>query len=401
MLPNSLDFLRGNSEHGWGVARNPVKVLNHLDFIRCQEQLASRLENDGLSETQRSTLLQEYVKARHIEFHPTDLCNLTCKGCTYGHDDHILPPVQFPFDQVEKLAEFDPLSMVIAGGGEPVAYRWKHYHFPELIQEIRRVLPDTKLALVTNGTFIPAGNWPVHFDWIRVSLDASTPATYESYRGKPVFQKVTANILRYLDFPVKYVGVGFVFSKFNIHEYVSIIPFIHDFILKGKPNSLARINIQFRAFRNDPPNFSLENTVDKQDAQNVIAEVLALLDERPELESFIRNRTNVTAIIDYINSTRLPFARCYYSEVFKQIRANGEIRPCCMGALDTALILGNIRDDLRGVAENNLVAADKRKAVYCNSRECHFAPLNHIIENGLNGELKPSSSPDIKSDPMF
>ena len=40
---NPLHFLSGDEERGWHVARNLRKPLNHLDFLRRQEEIAAKL----------------------------------------------------------------------------------------------------------------------------------------------------------------------------------------------------------------------------------------------------------------------------------------------------------------------------------------------------------------------
>lgn len=148
-----------------------------------------------MSEAQITSCLREYSTIRHMEFHPTDVCNLSCKGCTYGHDVPSLKPlpIQFPFDQIHKIAQLDPKSMVVIGGGEPSLYRNRHFRFQEMVEEVVRTNPGIKLALVTNGTYRPPGDWPNQFSWIRVSLDAATPETYLSFRGEPMFERVIKN----------------------------------------------------------------------------------------------------------------------------------------------------------------------------------------------------------------
>ena len=212
------DLLPENFDQGWHVARNLLKPLNHLDFLRRKEETASELHLHNLltprelfdrnytllaehqagkvptadviryltcqlqqdsvpcSEDDVRAKLREYATIRHMEFHPSDVCNLTCRGCTYGHDDPETKPlpINFPFGAITKIAQLQPRSMVIIGGGEPTLYRSGKYHFQEMIEEVLATNPGIRLALVTNGTFKPAGNWPSKFSWIRLSLNRTT-----------------------------------------------------------------------------------------------------------------------------------------------------------------------------------------------------------------------------------
>ena len=207
-----------NDETGWHVARNLIKPLNHLDFLKRKEEIAIELNlhnrftssllfnlnydilakhqarkistadviknlafqlhqaGKPLSESNIADKLRQYATIRHMEFHPSDVCNLTCCGCTYGHDDpkRKPPPVNFPFQEINKIAQMKPMSMVIIGGGEPGLYRSGNYRFQEMFEEICTTNPGIALALVTNGTYKPRGDWPNRFNWIRLSLDAAT-----------------------------------------------------------------------------------------------------------------------------------------------------------------------------------------------------------------------------------
>ncbi len=212
------DLLPDDCDHGWSVARNLIKPLNHLDFIKRKEELsieqnlhnkitppavfdlnydilakhqartistsdvikhlAVQLQQEGkiFSEKEISERLRDYATIHHMEFHPSDVCNLTCSGCTYGHDDpeRKPPPINFPFEGIKKISRMKPKSMVIIGGGEPTLYRNGKYHFQNVVEEICSTNPDITLALVTNGTYRPEGDWPNKLDWIRLSLDAAT-----------------------------------------------------------------------------------------------------------------------------------------------------------------------------------------------------------------------------------
>lgn len=164
------ELLPDDHNHGWHVARNLLKPLNHLQFLQRKEAIAitlnlhntytqpdlfecnyqllakhqsrltsvnevittitSQLRASGrsVSEDDVRTLLSEYSTIRHMEFHPTDVCNLRCRGCTYGHDDPLRKPlpINFPFDSIKRIAALRPSSMVLIGGDEPILPRPVH-----------------------------------------------------------------------------------------------------------------------------------------------------------------------------------------------------------------------------------------------------------------------------------
>ena len=158
-------------------------------------------------------------------------------------------PINFPFDSIQRISTLRPKSIVIIGGGEPTLYRSGKKRYQAMVDEIRNTNPGVQLALVTNGTFKPEGDWPNHFSWIRLSLDAASAETYSGFRGKPMFDRVIRNYLDYLDYNAKYTGISFLFAKSNIHEYAEVAQFIYELVKKEKPHALHKVNIQYRPLR--------------------------------------------------------------------------------------------------------------------------------------------------------
>jgi MoaA/NifB/PqqE/SkfB family radical SAM enzyme len=447
-LENPLqDLIPDNYDQGWPVARNLIKPLNHLDFLKRKEEiaielnlhntvtpaslfdvnydilakhqtrkvvtidvvkhLANQLQQDcrRLSEEEIADRLREYATIRHMEFHPSDVCNLTCCGCTYGHDDPERKPlpVNFPFEDIKRIARMKPKSMVIIGGGEPGLYRSGKYRFQEMVEELCSTNPGITLALVTNGTYKPSGDWPNKFSWIRLSLDAASEDTYSAFRGKPLFGRVIQNFLNYLDHDVQYVGVSFLFARSNIHDYAAVAQFIFDLVKKEKPYALHKVNIQYRPLRRDPylhriP-FTQEVTVER--IREAINEVRQLADSSTEMKTFLQNQTNITAILGGSAHPPHDFLRCYYSQTFRIVRANGDLRPCFIRVSEPDFILGNIRtDDLETIALNTLYIGARRKS-HCDSHGCRQCHVNYTFEQGLKRNLKPSTSPEVLADPMY
>jgi sulfatase maturation enzyme AslB (radical SAM superfamily) len=442
-----LAFLRGDDERGWRVARNLRKPLNHLDFLRKQEAIATWLnlhnvhtdratfdlnyrllgehqsgsfstsslieplvaqldqEGRGMPEKGVRRLLNEYATVCHIEFHPSDLCNLTCQGCTYGHDDPEtkLLPVHYPIRHLKRIAQLKPKSMVIIGGGEPTLYRQGPHHFQDLVDGIREQVPGIALALVTNGTYRPAGDWPNWFSWIRLSLDAATQETYRDFRGRPMFDRVIKNFLSYLDDDVPHVGISFLFSKANIHEYTAVARFIFELVQSVKPQHLHKVNIQYRPLRRYPWNSHrpFAEAITDQDIRRTVSQVVELGKQSPEMEAFLREQTNITAVLGGNTHPPHEFSRCYYSQTFKIVRANGDLRPCFIRVTEPDFLLGNIvRDSPERIALNTLYVAAKRISG-CSARGCRQCHVNYVFEQGLAGRMQPSTSPEVLADPMF
>jgi MoaA/NifB/PqqE/SkfB family radical SAM enzyme len=441
------DLVPDDFDHGWSVARNLTKPLNHLDFVRKKEKLAeelnlhnlhtppplfyanydilakhqagsipttavikhlaSQLQNNskGLSENDVVEKLREYATIRHMEFHPSDVCNLTCCGCTYGHDDPARKPpaINFPFDEIHKIAQMKPQSMVIIGGGEPTLYRHGTYHFQDVVDEISHTNKGITLALVTNGTFKPAGDWPNRLSWMRLSLDAASEETYTGFRGKPMFRRVIQNYLEYLEYDVKYVGISFLFARSNVHDYANVARFIFDLVKQAKPHALQKVNIQYRPLRRDPYVYDKPFTqaITNEQVATAVSEVRELADSSAEMKTFLKNQTNITAILGGNSHPPHEFSRCYYSQTFRIVRANGDLRPCFIRVSEPDFVLGNIKTDtLEKIALNTIFVGAKRKP-HCDEHGCRQCHVNYTFEQGLIGNLMPSTSREVLADPMY
>jgi MoaA/NifB/PqqE/SkfB family radical SAM enzyme len=447
-LDNPLwDLLPDDYEHGWHVARNLIKPLNHLDSLRRKEEIATELNlhstltpplrfeanydvlrrhqagtistadvirhlagqlyqaGKALSEADIAHRLREYATIRHMEFHPSDVCNLACCGCTYGHDDpeRKPPPTNFSFQEIQKIARMKPRSMVIIGGGEPTLYKSGKFRFQEMVEEICDTNPGIVLALVTNGTHKPPGDWPSRFSWIRLSLDAATEETYSAFRGKPMFNRVIRNYLSYLDCDVRYVGISFLFARSNIHDYAAVARFIFELVKKEKPHALHKVNIQYRPLRRDPYLYDQPFTqaVTDEQIQQTIMEIRKLADSSQELKAFLRNQTNITAILGGNTHPLHEFPRCYYSQTFRIVRANGELRPCFIRVSEPDFVLGNIRTDRLETIALNTLYVGARRMPHCDPQGCCQCHVNYTFEQGLKGSMRPSTSSEVLADPMY
>jgi sulfatase maturation enzyme AslB (radical SAM superfamily) len=272
-----------------------------------------------------------------------------------------------------------------------------------VVDEIRVTNPGIRLGLVTNGTYKPPGDWPDRFSWIRLSLDASTTDTYTAFRGKPMFDRVVANYLDYLDHPVRYVGVSFLFARSNVHDYAALARFIFDLVKSEKPQALPKVNIQYRPLRRDPRHHDrlFTEAVTLEQIRSTVGEIRELADSSRAMKVFLRQQTNITAILGGNLHPPHEFSRCFYSQLFRIVRANGELRPCFIRVSEPDFVLGNIQTDpLETIALNSLYVGARRKP-HCDPHGCRQCHVNYTFEQGLKGNLRPSTSPEVLADPMF
>ena len=156
-----------------------------------------------------------------VELSLTNVCNMNCVYCS---DKQLRKRQGFreSLDKKTLFRLFDDLhrggtrGIVIEGGGEPTM----HPDFEEIIQ----FLADRGMAvgLITNGT----RNLPSHilssFEWIRVSLDASTQDEFKALKGVDCFETVLSNISGFARHCTT-VGVGYVVTAGNVSEVEALV----------------------------------------------------------------------------------------------------------------------------------------------------------------------------------
>lgn len=78
------------------------------------------------------------------------------------------------------------------------------------------------MGLITNGTVTLDQELLKEFEWIRVSLDASTAEEYAELKGVDCFERVISNIAHYAKH-CQTVGVGYVVTNKNISQIEPLV----------------------------------------------------------------------------------------------------------------------------------------------------------------------------------
>jgi radical SAM protein with 4Fe4S-binding SPASM domain len=358
--------------------------------------------------------LYSFPKRHHVEFHPCDACNLCCRGCTYSQDTSFRPEaVSYPFDQLIKIFSLiQPDAITIAGGGEPALYRSGKYRLGDLICALGNgdFGCSPAIGLITNGIVWPQGNqdWHQYVDWVRYSLDASSPQSYVRSKGKNYFNRVIGNILRSLtETNIPQVGVGFVYHPGNIAEAGNIISFFANLIMQRCPNELHRFNIQFRPWRSPlgKPMIT-ERILSSEDVENACAILFRNIDQDKFLERFVRENTNIAVNLLCGGAREMvhPFSECYFGLAKTVIRADGSLYPCFRTAAsrDPLFYLGNIIADTPqriALRELYVTTTSTKKICAPNHERCLLCVFNNLLEKGIESKHRPM--PDIIEDYFF
>jgi hypothetical protein len=130
-------------------------------------------------------------------------------------------------------------------------------------------------------------------------------------------------------------------------------------------------------------------------------EFAALARSDDDFSRFLRDQTNCEVIARGNSHQPVSFERCDYSMIHRLIRANGDVRPCCMRLAEPEFDLGNIlRDSPETIALNVLYNAAYLRPG-CDGHGCKLCGLNRLIAQGLAGEVQPSTIPAVANNPFF
>lgn len=315
--------------------RKHERVLNHIDIIKNKKDYTA----------------DNKIKIGLLEFHPYDCCPLSCLYCTYHRDKSAV----YPFDKIDKLKIFEPRAIVVSGGGEPVYYNDGKYKFNDVIMKLRELFPNAKIGVTSNGQYMPEGEWQKEVEWIRISLDTDNEKTFKKIKDGSL-EKSMQTLKTLIKGPIKYVGAGFVYSRFNIDEVYNFMKKIYkEVYLELKDNGAEKLNIQFRptCMVNSChcPSESYLSTgqlmvPDNKDWWNESVEKerkLIFEDNDEEFKKFAIEHANIDKNkLFVINNKEPEFGKCWLSLIRVLVRANGDIFPCVMRACNNAKPIENI-----------------------------------------------------------
>ncbi len=156
-----------------------------------------------------------------VELTLTNCCNLACVYCSdmelrtrQGMKEYLSLDVLK--NLFEDLSNGGTKGVVLEGGGEPTM----HPDFSEIVRAAKG--SGLAVGLITNGTHPMDEADLKQFEWIRVSLDASTAEEYKNLKGVDCFEKVIDNIAKYAK-SCETVGIGYVVTSNNISQIEALI----------------------------------------------------------------------------------------------------------------------------------------------------------------------------------
>ena len=206
-----IEYFSKHSVLGTYNMEEPAKEVGLEKFFLHPEKVKSLLSGQDM----------DTLYPISVEMTLTNRCNLNCVYCS----DNDLRKRQgkqqsLDYEIIEKLfedlAQGGTKGIVLEGGGEPTLYS----DFAKVVELAKE--KNLSLGLITNGTVTLNANLLKQFEWIRVSLDASTSKEYMELKGVDCFEQVVNNIMHYARY-CPTVGVGYVVTNKNIAQIETLV----------------------------------------------------------------------------------------------------------------------------------------------------------------------------------
>lgn len=319
-------------------------------------------------------LLGEIPWPRIAMIYPYQGCNLACSYCEYIKEN-TKPHRRMDFSVIKAnldiLMEKGLESIEFCGGGEPLLH-------PELL-DFSQYLKERGLSLgiLTNGMkFDPsqAADWVRAFSYIRFSLDAATPETFEKVKGAPAegFNRVRENIKAMIravastKAPCE-VSIKACLTPDNVMEIQQMVALAQE---------LGVDSMAFKAARNTPMELSAELIKGAQ--ENILALKAKSNGENPQIFGGVEpSRIDQQCILTPLNITIDSDGKIYLCHYFYHRKQNHQI--------------GNMADPIETIwgASRHREAIENISPNECNIFDCRFHTYNRIARKVMTkGSLK-------------
>lgn len=355
-------------------AYSALKATRHLDIIQAVRQ-------------------GRPARPAHVQIVLSDLCNQACNFCAYRDPTYSSSQMFYEIkpggaglrkDTEHRERNYNPNRMIaydkaieilddchaigvraiqFTGGGEPTV----HPKWAEIMLYAQE--RGMKTSLVTNGVNLAKSEIGLRAakgcEWVRVSIDAGSAATYRSIRNVPAGHFEAAwNTVSALSKTGPVVGVGFVVTPENWTEIYAGSMLARD---AGADN--VRIGAQFSAAEE-----SLFAYFQQQ------AAALAKTAEHLNCDGFVVvNRFGEK--MDDLRSKSPDYDSCGYQQFTTYIGADLNVYRCCVLAYNEAGIVGSLKAQRFADLWMSQARADEMNAFSARSCDrCQFNSQNRVLD---------------------
>ena len=178
----------------------------------------------------------------HVQLHLTDKCNLKCKHCYEGErkkiDEWEYKELLSVIDEMDRtFIKWNVEGEISLVGGEPLMYP----HLTDLLYYIRNTKSISRIAILTNGTFMPDELKKAILDTkvaVQISIDGATEEKHDFIRGKGNYKKAIDTIKWLVKNEIE-VFVHYVISKYSVPIPKAFIDYMEELGVKQLTFSLV------------------------------------------------------------------------------------------------------------------------------------------------------------------
>jgi MoaA/NifB/PqqE/SkfB family radical SAM enzyme len=305
------------------------------------------------------------VVPTHVHLVLSDLCNQDCHFCAYRMDggfategfadaDGNRNPKRFmptakAREILEDCARIGVKAIEFTGGGEPSVH-------PECFDIIAHAQSlGLQTGLVTNGVLLDRAPQEVleRLTWLRISLDAGTPQTYERIRRSKAWPKAMAAIERAGDLDGPLVGVGYVITRENYGELAEAAR-----LCRAAGIAYIRVSAMF----SEAEDGYYDGLIHEINRQRILAK--AYEDEGFKLVDFFDDR------LRDLKEARPDYAFCGEQQFVLYIGGDQHVYTCCTNAYTSHGRIGDLREQRFA----DWLAAHRRFDF--DARGCHHCQFN-------------------------
>ena len=294
------------------------------------------------------------------EIDMTNVCNNKCPFC-FGFLDRKRHPLSIPLTQVKKILkqikQFNGKAVTFTGGGDPLC----NPHTIDAVKYAKSLGLD--VGFITNGLLIndkTAQELVKNCLWVRISLDAATPKTYEKTHGLngTAFDKVLTNIKELVKAKKKLksnitIGVGFLTYDTTIDE---MVPFA---------KLCKNLGVDYAQFRP-----LLKNFKDKEFNEKAHKNLISNIEKSKKLSTAAFKVESSVHKYNLISkdAQQRAYGKCYGHNFTAVIAADQKMYICCHMRGVQKYALG----DLKLNTLKQIWHSDNRKKVYenINFKDC-------------------------------
>lgn len=188
------------------------------------------------------------MRSRNVSMGTSLQCNLDCLDCFTKEKRATRWASQetrnMPLDKVEWVAEWmKPMKLELVGPGETTLWKDGQNGFHDLITTFLDHSPETRILLMTNGTYVPPGDWINRINEANVSIDAPDRETFLATKGRDLFDHALSGLRQYMNSEIPKVTAKYVIRRTNIEA-------VPDFLrlISGLSQEFDRRGDDFRGY---------------------------------------------------------------------------------------------------------------------------------------------------------